>query len=84
MSAVTVGQGFTNRLDTYDLASGGPQTVGAALEKFAAGNGIDVPPLENVRVNNRPAESVDQKLNDGDFVLIQDSAVQSGGLKGAA
>ena len=83
MASVTVGQGFTSRIDTYDLASGGPQTVGAALEKFAAGNGIDVPPLANVRVNNRPPTGADQQLNDGDFLLITDSAVREGGLKGA-
>lgn len=83
MSQVTVGKGFTNLLDSYDIGSGGPQTVGAALEKFVAGNGGDAIPLENVRVNNRPAESLEQKLVDGDFLLIQDSAVQAGGLKGA-
>lgn len=83
MASVTVGKGFTNQLDTYGIDEGGPKTVGAALEKFAAGNGCDVPPLANVRVNNRPAESADQTLRDGDFLLIQDAAVQKGGLKGA-
>ncbi len=80
---VTVGKGFTNQLDTYDLRGDGPKTVGAALEKFKAGNGGGDIPLANVRVNNIAATSLDQQLNDGDFILIQDSAVQAGGLKGA-
>jgi len=84
MPSVSVGKGFTNLLDTYDIAAGGPQTVGAALEKFVSGNGGgNIPPLANVRVNNQPAGSLDQPINDGDFILIQDSAVQAGGLKGA-
>ena len=80
---VTVGKGFTNQIDTYDLAGSGPSTVGQALAKFKAGNGGGDIPLANVRVNNRVAESLDQTLNDGDFILIQDSAVRAGGLKGA-
>ncbi len=80
---ISVGKGFTSLLDNYDIGEGGPQTVGAALDKFVAGNGGAKPELKNVKVNNRPATSLDQKLEDGDFVLIMDSAVQRGGLKGA-
>lgn len=77
---IKVAKGLSNRLEEYDLRDG-ITTVGDALNRFNSAGGTTS--LDCVRINGRPAESLDQQVRDGDLILVQDEAVQAGGLKGA-
>lgn len=78
---IKVAKGLSNRLEEYDL-NDGIATVQDALTRFNSAHPDTPIAIENVRINGRVA-TADQTVRDGDFILVQDEAVQAGGLKGA-